>query len=263
MALGWIYEHGLGGHLDYSQALEWYRIAADAGDNRGRNALGWMSENGLGCDRDYGRAFIWYRTAAEAGDNGGRYNMGRVYQYGLGVEKNIATAAKWYRKGALGGDPGGWGNLARMYADERGVGLKLVRVDSEDTASQEEGRGENAVDGNPDTFWRTQWQGNNSGLPHEIVIELVTPSTIKGFTYLPRQDDWNLGDIKDYEFYASDDGKEFGQPVKIGTFQSGKEKRTATFDSVKCRFIKLKAISEIKGRSCTSAAEIGVILNSE
>ena len=170
-------------------------------------------------------------------------------------------AAKWYRKGALGGDPEGWGNLARMYAHERGVALRFVRVDSEDTASLDDARGENAVDGNPDTFWRTQWQGNRPGLPHEIIIELVPPSTIEGFTYLPRQDDWDYGNIKDYEFYASNDGKDFGQPVKKGTFQSGKEKKTATFDPVECRFIKLKAISEIEGRPSTSVAEIGVVLS--
>jgi hypothetical protein len=138
--------------------------------------------------------------------------------------------------------------------------LTVVKVDSEETAS-ENGHGTNAVDGNPSTFWHTQWQDASPEHPHEIIIELTPPSTIKGFTYLPRQDDMDNGSIKDYEFYVSDDGKDFGQPVSKGTFASGKEKKTVTFEAKNCRFIKLKAISEINDAAWTSAAEIGVVPN--
>jgi hypothetical protein len=142
------------------------------------------------------------------------------------------------------------------------VKLKFVKVDSEETNSQD-GYGENAVDGNPNTYWHTQWHGNSPGLPHEIIIELIPPSVIKGFTYLPRQDESDHGTIKDYEFYVSDDGKNFGQPVKKGTFEPGREEKVETFAPIKCRFIKLKAISEINGLPWTSAAEIGVIQSGE
>lgn len=138
--------------------------------------------------------------------------------------------------------------------------LTVVKVDSEETEG-ENGRGTNAVDGNPNTFWHTQWSGDSPEHPHEIIIELTPPSTIKGFTYLPRQDDMDNGSIANYEFYTSDDGKEFGQPVKKGTFGASKEKKTATFDPVKCRFIKLKALSEVNDAAWTSAAEIGVLPN--
>jgi hypothetical protein len=140
------------------------------------------------------------------------------------------------------------------------VTLELVKVDSEET-SGESGYGENAVDGDPATYWHTQWQGRVPGLPHEIIIELLPPCVIKGFTYLPRQDPSDNGTIKDYEFYVSDDGRNFGQPVKSGSFERGKGLKTATFAPVKCSDIKLKAISEINGLPYTSAAEIGVIVN--
>ncbi len=139
------------------------------------------------------------------------------------------------------------------------ITLKVVKVDSEETAG-EDARGSNAVDGNPETFWHTQWQDANPECPHEIIIELSEPAAIMGFTYLPRQDDSDHGQIKDYEFYVSDDGKDFGQPVKKGTLDAGKEKKTVKFDGKKCRFIKLKALSEINGEAWTSAAEIGVVL---
>ena len=138
--------------------------------------------------------------------------------------------------------------------------LKFVKVDSEETVG-EDGHGSNAVDGNPNTFWHTQWQDASPPCPHEIIIELVPPSTIKGFTCLPRQDEPVNGTIKDYEFYVSDDGKDFGKPVKKGTFEEGKEKKTVNFEPKKCRFIKLKAISEINDAAWTSVAEIGVILS--
>jgi hypothetical protein len=138
------------------------------------------------------------------------------------------------------------------------VTLTVVKVDSEETAG-ENGRGVNAVDGDTNTLWHTQWQDTNPPPPHEIIIELAPPSTIKGFTYLPRQDDSQNGMIKNYEFYVSDDGNDFGQPVKSGTFENSRETKTVAFDAKKCRFIKLKSLSEVNDQPWASAAEIGVI----
>jgi len=140
--------------------------------------------------------------------------------------------------------------------------LKVVEVDSEEIYGQN-GRGKNAVDGDPNTYWHTQWQSNSPPLPHEIIIELIPPSIIKGFTYLPRQDESDHGTIKDFEFYAGNDGKNFGEPVRKGTFGPSKKEKIETFEPIKCRFIKLKAISEINGQPWASAAEIGVIQNNE
>jgi hypothetical protein len=76
---------------------------------------------------------------------------------------------------------------------------------------------------------------------------------------LPRQDEEVNGTIKEYEFYVSNDGKDFGKPVKKGEFDAGKNKKTVTFDPTKCSFIKLRALSEINDAAWTSAAEIGVV----
>jgi alpha-glucosidase len=138
------------------------------------------------------------------------------------------------------------------------VSLKFVKADSEET-SGENGKGANAVDGDTTTIWHTQWQGATPPCPHEITIELIPPASIKGFTYLPRQDDSENGTIKDYEFYVSSDGDEYGLPVAKGTFEAGKDLRTVKFAPQKCRFIRLKALSEINDGPWTSAAEIGVV----
>jgi hypothetical protein len=152
--------------------------------------------------------------------------------------------------------------VAPQAATVAKVKLKFVKVDSEETNGQD-GYGKNAMDGNPNTYWHTQWQSNTPPLPHEIIIELIPPSIIKGFTYLPRQDESDHGTIKDYEYYVSKDGKDFGSPVKKGTFEPGKAEKIETFSPMKCRFIKLKAISEINGLPWTSAAEIRIIRSGE
>jgi phospholipase C len=138
------------------------------------------------------------------------------------------------------------------------IALKVVKVDSEETAG-ENGAGANAVDGDTNTIWHTQWQDAAPGCPHEIVIELTPAATIKGFTYLPRQDDSENGTIKGYELYVSNDGNDFGQPVAKGEFENSKDLKTVTFAPQTCRFIKLKALSEANDGAWTSAAEIGVV----
>ena len=145
-------------------------------------------------------------------------------------------------------------------ASARAITLTVVKVDSEETTG-EDGKGANAVDGKPDTFWHTQWQDANPDCPHEIIIKLTPPALIKGFTYLPRQDDSEHGTIRDYEFYVSNDGTNFGQPVQKGSFENNKDKKTVTFEAEECQYIKLRALSEVNSEPWTSAAEIGVIPN--
>lgn len=136
--------------------------------------------------------------------------------------------------------------------------LKVVSADSEETAGQD-GKAANAVDGDANTFWHTQWSDASPAHPHWIIIELSKETKLKGFTYLPRQDDNPNGMIKDYEFYVSSDGKEFGEPVTKGTWTEGKDKRTVSFEPKTAKFVKLKALSEINGEAWASAAEIDVV----
>ena len=142
--------------------------------------------------------------------------------------------------------------------------LKVVKVDSEETAGWD-GKGTNAVDGNPNTIWHTQWQDASPAHPHEIILQLDPPCRIKGLTYLPRQEMGdNDGTIEGYEIYVSTDGKDFGQPVKKGEFfPYGKDKKIVLFEPKQCCFVKLVALSEVNGHVWTTAAEIGVIQEDE
>ncbi len=137
--------------------------------------------------------------------------------------------------------------------------LKVIKVDSEELVG-EDGKGANAVDGNPNTIWHTQWKDASPAHPHEIILQLDPPCRIKAVTYQPRQDSSTGGTIEGYEIYVSADGKDFGLPVAKGVrFPYGKDKETVLFEPIQCGFLKLVALSEVNGEVSTSAAEIGVI----
>jgi endo-alpha-N-acetylgalactosaminidase len=142
------------------------------------------------------------------------------------------------------------------------LALTVVKVDSEETAG-EDGKGANAVDGNADTIWHTQWQDASPACPHEIVIKFEPACKIKGLSYLPRQGEGENGTIKDYEIYVSEDGKDFGQAVKTGTFDRGHDKQNVVFPAKMAGYIKLVAKSEVNDQAWSSAAEIGVIQEGE
>jgi PKD repeat protein len=134
----------------------------------------------------------------------------------------------------------------------------LVYVDSEETR-REDGRGINAIDGNPSTMWHTEWKAKDPVHPHEIVIDLGYERQVCGFNYLPRQDRSYNGGIAEYEFYVSVDSENWGSPVASGIFPSTEAKQEVVFYPKYARYVKLVALSEVRGRPWTSAAEIEVM----
>ena len=67
--LGVIYAKGRGVPQDYTEALKWYRRAADQGDADGQLNLGGMYYKGLGVPKDYVLAYMWLILAARQDAN--------------------------------------------------------------------------------------------------------------------------------------------------------------------------------------------------
>ena len=136
-------------------------------------------------------------------------------------------------------------------------GWKVVRVSSESTGNGRQAV--KAIDGNPRTHWHTRFNPEVDRHPHELVIDLGTERTIRGFRYLARQDGgWN-GAIARCEFYVGGSADDFGKPVAAPVFRKVRTSQEVECEPVKGRFIKLRVLSEINGGPWASISELGVV----
>lgn len=129
---------------------------------------------------------------------------------------------------------------------------KVVRATSEEI---EEGPKEMVLDGNPSTYWHTNWSSSKEKHPHELDVDLGSVVEFRGFEALPRQGQTN-GRIAKWEFWVSEDGKNWAQ-LGHGEWPNTKEAQRVTFENaVKGRFIRLRALSEVNGEIWASLAEL-------
>ena len=138
-------------------------------------------------------------------------------------------------------------------------GWALKYADSEDPLGY---RASYAFDGNPNTFWHTTWRSNPAPPPHEIQIDLGTDQAIKGFRYLPRQDESLSGTVGQYEFFVSPDGVNWGSPVATGTFPCTYELKEVQFPTTRGKYIRLRGLTDGYGGPYMSVAEIELIQDS-
>jgi beta-galactosidase len=80
-------------------------------------------------------------------------------------------------------------------------GWKILYVDSEENFAEGD-QAENAIDGDPDSFWHTLWSAPHTSHPHTLVVDLGAEHELAGVRLLPRQDSPH-GRIKDYRLYLS------------------------------------------------------------
>ncbi len=136
------------------------------------------------------------------------------------------------------------------------VGWTLKSVDSEETPAFAASA---AFDGDPSTFWHTRWSSNITSQPHDLQINMGTARYLSGFRYLPRQDNYAVGNIAQFEFYVSMDGVNWGSPVASGTFADSSTEKEILFSAKRGQFIRLRSLSEISGGNFTSVAELRVL----
>jgi len=80
---------------------------------------------------------------------------------------------------------------------------RVVYADSEEM-SGDDGLATHVLDGKPDTFWHTQWQGGSPKHPHYLVVDLGREESVSGVRILPRQHTPN-GRMKSIRVYVSTD----------------------------------------------------------
>src|SRR5699024_9088237 len=128
---------------------------------------------------------------------------------------------------------------------------KVHDVSSEETNKEQgTGKAEDAFDDDPTSFWHSQYHPEIKKHPHELQIDLGEIHEMKGFKYLPRQEmngeNYANGIIKDYEFYVSMDGEDWGEPVAIGSFSEDNSEKEVLFDKPQVgKYVRIVSKSEI------------------
>ena len=81
---------------DDTEAVKWYRKAADQGFVQAQYNLAAMYDSGQGVPQDYAEAAKWYRKAADRGFAQAQSYLGALYAKGQGVPRDYVEAYKWF-----------------------------------------------------------------------------------------------------------------------------------------------------------------------
>lgn len=113
-----------------------------------------------------------------------------------------------------------------------------------------------AADGQPGTFWQTQWRTAHPGYQHWLLLDLGTPRAVRCLHYLPRQDATTQGRIKNYRI-------EIGlttdtiRPVLEGTFAPNDlTRKRVCWRAQVTRYVSLYGTSSWDGQPFAAAAEV-------
>ena len=104
-SLATMYAEGRGVVQNNSQAMVWFRKAAEQKHPRAQKTLGDLYASGRGTPEDRLLAVAWYKKAAEQGNADAQYILGARYEGGQGVDRDIAQALDWYQRAASQGQP--------------------------------------------------------------------------------------------------------------------------------------------------------------
>lgn len=105
--LGVCYYYGRGVERNLPEAKKWFQAAAEQENSQAQYNLGLCYYE----DGDYTKAAEWYRKAAEQGHDGAQALLAVCYLNGVGVEKNYAEGDKWLRASAAQGNVEAFYNL--------------------------------------------------------------------------------------------------------------------------------------------------------
>ena len=83
---------------NYTEALNWYKKAAENGSSDAQSELGFMYMNGEGTPVNKSEGAKWLIKASENGDLMAQRALGFMYKNGDGVPQNISESNKWLGK---------------------------------------------------------------------------------------------------------------------------------------------------------------------
>jgi beta-galactosidase len=118
----------------------------------------------------------------------------------------------------------------------------------------------NLVDRNQSSIWHTAYSVTVAQYPHWVDFDAGEVKDIKGFTYQPRVDRAENGDIKDYTIQTSIDGKKWSQTVHQGRFnRDKKEKRVIFKQPITARYVRFTGVNSQNGQDFGGGAEFSLL----
>ena len=133
------YRTGTGAPENMTEALRWYRAAAELGLADAQNNLGAMYLAGLGTEKNPVEAAYWYQKAAEQEQVHAQFNLAMLYLFGSGKEQSDEDAVHWLHAAAAQGDVEAICQLGNMYQLGRGIAQNYVAAAELHTVAAIEG----------------------------------------------------------------------------------------------------------------------------
>ncbi|SEM07973.1 Por secretion system C-terminal sorting domain-containing protein [Aquimarina amphilecti] len=177
-------------------------------------------------------------------------------------DQNLQTGTYTYRVRAYDSDSySEFSNSTEITINEDVIddcnGCIVYDTNSEETTNANHAK-EKAADGDPNTYWHSNWYDDNTSHPHFIAIDLGVSRNLVGFSYQGRQTG-TTGMVKDYILFGWD-GNAWIQ-LSAGAFQKSTLKQTVEFDAFNCRYLYFRALSEVDDKQWASVAEFTVRYN--
>lgn len=115
-------------HFNFTEAMKWFRKAADQGDAEAQYSIGKLYDYGLGVQQNFTKAMQWYLLAANQNHAGAQYSIGMLYDNTEGSIQNFTEAMRWYRLAAAQNHAGAQYSIGMLY--EMGLGVLADRLEA-------------------------------------------------------------------------------------------------------------------------------------
>jgi TPR repeat protein len=121
---------GVGLPQNNTEAVRWYRIAADKGNIKAQSLIGTAYHRGIGFAVDDVQAIQWLNKAAEQMDPLAQFQLGEGFESGWAGQKDNAEAYKWYLLSASQG----YTKAAKKVTSIENILNKIQRTDGQKRA---------------------------------------------------------------------------------------------------------------------------------
>lgn len=146
--------------------------------------------------------------------------------------------------------------LYKERSELQKLGGRIIRASSAQTGYEPE----NAIDGDPQSFWHSSYEDTPARFPHDFAVALDAPAELKGLRLTQRQGSNHNGWIKGYEVYATTNWQAWGEPVAKGELKASSEEQTIEFAKpVKAQFFRIVATSGYSNGPWAAIAELDVL----